>query len=242
MLRGIDAASAGMVADEGWQQILANDLAQLNTPGYKSEMPVIGSFQTLLVSRTGQDAGTVGAQSGGAAIVAATTDWSEGALQQTGNPLDLAIQGSGFFAVRTPQGVRYTRAGDFSLDAAGNLVTPQGYFVLSTAGTPLKAGTNAQIAPDGALTSSSGSAGQIGVWNPALTSLTDTGGGLYQTSAAAPPLLTGAQLTPGALEGSNVQAPEVLAAMIQVLRHFQAGQQFVTQDTTTIDRFLQEVG
>ncbi len=241
MLRGIDAASAGMVADEGWQQILANDLAQLNTPGYKSETPVIGSFETLLISRTGQNPGAVGSQSGGAAIVAATTDWTEGALQPTGNPLDVAIQGSGFFAVQTPQGVRYTRAGDFSLDAAGDLVTPQGYLVLSTAGKPMKAGENPQIAPDGTLSSSSGTSGQIGIFTPALSTLTDTGGGLYQASGAAP-LLAGARLTPGALESSNVQAPEVLAAMIQVLRHFQAGQQFVTQDTATIDRFLQEAG
>jgi len=241
VLRGIDAASSGMVADEGWQQILAGDLAQINTPGYKAETPVLGSFESLLVSRTGMDAGTVGSQSGGAAIVASVTNWSEGALQETGDPLDVALQGSGFFAVQTPGGVRYTRAGDFSLDASGQLVTPQGYLVLSTTGTPLKAGENAQIEADGTLTSASGNAGTIGVWNPALSSLTDQGGGLYAASGAVP-LLQGAQLTPGALEGSNVQAPEVLAAMIQVLRHFQAGQQFVTQDTATIDRFLQEAG
>ncbi len=239
MLRGIDTVTAGMVADEGWQTILANDLAQLDTPGYKSETPVIGSFETLLVARTGQDAGQVGSQSGGAAIVATTTDWTEGALQETGNPLDVALQGPGFFAVQTPQGVRYTRAGDFSLDAAGNLVTPQGYLVLSTAGKPLKAGADAQIAPDGTLSSSAGSAGKIGVFSPALTGLVDTGGGLYQATGAVP-AATGASLTPGALEASNVQAPEVLAAMIQVLRHFQAGQQFVSEDKNTIDRFIQE--
>ena len=241
MLRGIDTASAGMVADESWQQILANDLAQLDTPGYKSESPVIGSFETLLISRTGPGGGVIGSQSGGAAVVAATTDWTQGALQETGNPLDVALQGSGFFAVQTPQGVRYTRAGDFTLDASGNLVTPQGYFVLSTAGTPLKAGENAKIAPDGSVTSSLGTTGQVGVFNPSLASLTDTGGGIYQASGPAP-LLKGATLTPGALESSNVQAPEVLAAMIQVLRHFQAGQQFVTQDTATLDRFIQEAG
>ena len=241
MLRGIDTASAGMVADESWQQILANDLAQIGTPGYKSETPVIGSFETLLVARTGAGGGVVGSQSGGAAVVAAITDWTEGALQVTGNPLDVALQGSGFFAVQTPQGVRYTRAGDFSLDASGDLVTPQGYLVLSTAGTPLKAGENAQIAPDGTLGSSTGASGRIGVYNPALASLTDTGGGIYQTNGPAP-LLAGAALTPGALESSNVQAPEVLAAMIQVLRHFQAGQQFVTEDKSTIDRFIQEAG
>ena len=241
MLRGIDTVSAGMVADEGWQQILANDLAQLQTPGYKVQSPVIGSFETLVVSLSGAGGGQVGSQSGGAALVATTTDWTEGSLQTTGNPLDVALQGGGFFAVQTPQGVRYTRAGDFTLDAAGDLVTPQGYLVLSSAGRPLRAGQGASIAADGTLNSSLGRAGQVGVWSPALASLTDMGGGLYQANGAAP-LLTGAQLRPGALEGSNVQAPEVLAAMIQVLRHFQAEQQFVTQDTNTIDRFLQEAG
>jgi len=241
-VRGIDTAATGLMTDEAWQQILANDFAQMNTPGFKSEMPVIGSFQTELLTRTGLDAGSVGSSSAGAAVVAQATDWSAGTLQQTGNPLDVAIEGSGFFAVQTPSGVRYTQAGDFSTDAAGDLVTPQGYLVLSSAGKPLQVGSGASIAPDGTVRTAAGAGvGQVGVWNPATASLTDTGGGLYSATGTVP-LAKGAELATGVLEQSNVEPTEVLAAMIQVLRHFQAGQEFVSQDTSTIDRFLQEAG
>lgn len=238
MLRGIETASSGLIADEAWQQVLANNLAQLNTPGYKSETAVIGSFQQLLIQRTGPAGATLGAQSAGTSVVATVADFSQGPLQQTGNPLDVAIQGNGFFAVQTPQGLRYTRAGAFSLDAQGNLVTPQGYLVLGSRGQPLKAGVGASIGPDGSLSDRTGVRGQLGIWSPAPGQLTDMGGGFFAAQGTVPPM-SGAKLTPGFIEGSNVSAPEVLGAMIQVLRHFEAGQQFLNQDATTLDRFIQ---
>ena len=240
MLKGIQTSTTAMEADEAWQQILANDLAQLNTPGYKSESAVLGSFQQALVERTGANAGAVGVQSGGTALVATVQDFSAGPLQQTQDPLDAAIAGQGFFAVQTPAGVRYTQDGAFALDAKGDLVTAQGYLVLSTAGKPLRAGPGAAIKSDGTLTVNGLSVGRIGVFNPATAQLTDTGGGLFAASGAAPAV--GTALQPGYLEGSNVSTPEVLASMIQVLRHFQAGQQDIDQTSATYDRFLEVAG
>lgn len=230
-----------MVADETWQEILANNLAQLNTPGYKGETPVVGSFQRYLVSRAGAGGASIGSQSAGAAVMATVTDFSQGPLQKTGNPLDVALQGPGFFAVRTSQGIRYTRQGAFSLDSQGQLVTPQGYLVLDPGLQPLHAGASAAIGPDGTLSDGSGATGRIGIFNPATAQLTDTGGGFFAAQGGAP-AIGAARVVPGSLEGSNVSAPEVLAAMIQVLRHFEAGQQVVKSDTATLDRFLQVAG
>lgn len=239
MLRAINTVTSGMMADEQWQQVLANNLAQANTPGYRSENAVLGSFPQALLVRTGPQSGPLQTVSLGAGLVATVPSLTEGPLQATQNPLNVAIQGQGFFAVQTPQGVRYTRAGDFSLDAQGHLVTPQGYLVLSTALTPIQAGPGAQISVGGQVTSPGGGAGQvIGVWNPAAGQIADVGGGFFSASGAVPALST-AQLVPGYLEGSNVSAPEVLGQMIQVLRQFEAGQQFLNQDSATLDRFIQ---
>ncbi|MDA8345032.1 MAG: flagellar hook-basal body protein [Thermaerobacter sp.] len=238
MLRGINTVTSGMMADESWQQILANNLAQIDTPGYRSETAVIGSFPQVLLSRTGSQPTTLQTVSLGAGLVATVPNLTEGALQATHNPLDVAIVGQGFFAVQSPTGVLYTRAGNFSLDAQGRLVTPQGYYVLSTAGTPIQAGGGAQIGQDGTVSYQGKAAGRIAVFNPASGQIADAGGGFFQATGAVPPLAT-PQLAPGYIEGSNVSAPEVLGAMIQVLRHFEAGQQFLNQDATTLDRFIQ---
>jgi flagellar basal-body rod protein FlgF len=238
MLRGINTATAGMMADEQWQQILANNLAQSDTVGYRSETAVLGSFPQVLLSRLGPNPSALGTVSVGTGLVTTVPNLSEGALQQTGQPLDVAIQGPGFFGVQSPNGVLYTRAGHFALDAQGNLVTPQGYFVLSTAGTKIQAGPGATVSPDGSITYQGKPAGQIAVYNPTSGQIVDTGGGYFQATGAVP-LLQTPQLAPGYLEGSNVSAPEVLGAMIQVLRNFEAGQQFLNQDATTLDRFIQ---
>ncbi len=238
MLQGINTATAGMMADEQWQQILANNLAQSDTTGYRSETAVLGSFPQVLLSRTGAQPATLQTVSEGTGLVATVPDMSEGALQQTGQPLDVALSGPGMFAVQGPSGVLYTRAGHFTLDANGSLVTPQGYRLLSTAGTPIQAGPGAAIGSDGTVTYQGKTAGQIGVFAPTTGQLADAGGGFFQATGSVAPQGT-PQLSPGYLEGSNVSAPEVLASMIQVLRHFEAGQQFLNQDAATIDRFTQ---
>ena len=238
MMQGVNTAASGMIADEQWQQILANNLAQIDTIGYRSESAVLGSFPQVLLSRSGAQPAALQVVSMGTGLVATVPSLVEGPLQQTGQPLDVAIQGQGFFAVQAPKGVLYTRAGNFSLDAQGMLVTPQGYQVLSTAGTPIQAGAGAQINPNGTITYQGKTAGQIAVFSPTSGQIADVGGGFFQATGAVP-RLANPQLAPGYLEGSNVSAPEVLGAMIQVLRHFEAGQTFLNQDTTTLDQFIQ---
>lgn len=239
MLRGIYQATSGLLSDEIWQRVLANNLAQMNTPGYLSETPVLASFGQVLTSVSG--GAPIGATSAGAAVFATVPNLQPGPISQTGNPLNAAITGQGFFAVDSPQGTLYTRAGAFSVDQQGYLVTPQGYLVLDQLGAPIRAGQNAQITSAGLVTSGGVQVGKIGVFNPTVSQLTDAGGGFF-TATGTVATVANPTLVTGAVEQSNVSPADTLSAMIQVLRHFEAGQQYIHESTTTLDQFIGVAG
>lgn len=240
MLNGIFLATSGLLADETWQQVLANDLAQSNTPGYKSESAVIGSFGQILLHDTASGS-NIGPISRGASVYETVPDMSQGSVLQTGNPMNVALLGPGFLAVKTPTGVAYTRDGGLALDAQGQLVNSLGQAVLGTNLQPIVAGPGASIASDGTVTVGGQVKGQIGLFDPLVGQLTNVGQNQFQASGTVPPDTT-TRLVSGALEASNVDPASTLSAMIQVLRHFQAGQNFINQDTKTLDSFIQVAG
>ncbi|WP_249009150.1 flagellar hook-basal body protein [Conexibacter sp. DBS9H8] len=136
---GLNIAAAGMVAEQVQVDQLSNDLANLQTPGYKPASTVQMSFGALLLSNTSTGS-PVGAIDSGVAAARGATDLTQGTLHLTGRPLDFAIAGSGFFAVRTPAGVQYTRNGQFSTNAQGLLVDQSGNQVLAQNGAPIRVG------------------------------------------------------------------------------------------------------
>ena len=121
---GLYIAASGMLAEQVRQNQPSNDLSNSSTPGYKVDHSEQQSFGSLLLSNTatGQRIGTLDT---GVKIAKIVTDMTPATLQQTGQPLDFGIQGTGFFAVRTPNGVRYTRDGQFMANAQGRLVDSQ---------------------------------------------------------------------------------------------------------------------
>ena len=116
MERGLYIAASGMLAQQVRQDQIANDLANASTPGYKADRAAQASFEDMLLqnSQTGE---TVGSMSMGAHVARIVTSLQQGPLQQTGDPLDIALQGDGFLAVSTAAGNRYTRNGQLSLDS-----------------------------------------------------------------------------------------------------------------------------
>ena len=118
MERGLYIAASGMLTELVRQDQLANDLANASTPGYKADRSAQSSFGDLLLSNTatGQTIGPLGL---GVQIAETKTDLAQGPLVQTGEPLDVALQGPGFLAVQTAQGTRYTRDGQLAVDAKG---------------------------------------------------------------------------------------------------------------------------
>ena len=116
-----------MLANQAAQDAIAQNLANAATTGYKRDLPQFQSFrETLLRRTTGGGGAAIGALGPGAGVSALATDFADGALQQTGNPLDVAISGQACLAVQTPQGVRYTRDGALTRNAQGLLVQANG--------------------------------------------------------------------------------------------------------------------
>jgi flagellar basal-body rod protein FlgG len=210
MDRGLYIAASGMVAEQMRQDQVANDLANSSTPGYKSDQVTQRSFGDLLLSNsaTGQSIGQLGL---GVTANQMTTDLTPQPLRQTGEPLDLAIAGEGWFAVRTPQGERYTRNGQFSTSAKGTLVDALGNEVLGQDGQPVKLGAQGAVNPrDVGVFSLTGAAKQgDNLW-------TGTGGG---TAAGV--------VQTGALEGSGVDPARTMVEMIASFRAFQSGQKTI---------------
>lgn len=205
--------------------VIANNIANVSTPGFKRESAKFEEYVAMMRPAEGQkgmqsvsfvkDAGLI-------------RDFSQGNVEQTGAPLDLAISGKGYFAVQTPAGLRYTRDGHFSLDGNGNLVTTQGYQVQGDGGaitiTPNDGEIN--IAPDGTVSSVvNGVGNQLGklkvVDFPDNSVLTKQGSNLYSTGQT-PTTPAVVNLRQGALEASNVQPVIEISKMIEVMRAYEA--------------------
>jgi flagellar basal-body rod protein FlgF len=118
MDRGLYIAASGMLAEQIRQDQIANDLANASTPGYKADRTSQRTFGDLLLANSATGA-TVGPQSTAVQVDKIVTDFAAKPARETGEPLDFAITGEGFFAVQTAQGTRYTRNGQFSLDPQG---------------------------------------------------------------------------------------------------------------------------
>jgi flagellar basal-body rod protein FlgF len=211
-------ALSSQMALQRQADVVANNLANLSTPAFKGEEML---FSQYLIRPPGngplayvQDSGTV-------------RDLRQGPITKTSNPLDLALQGSGYFAVQTPLGIRYTRSGHFQLDAQNQVVTSQGYAVLSKDDQPLQVPQNARditVATDGTISvSQDGTTAQtkIGTLQVADFAVPQTvipgANGLYVTDQAPQPA-TGASVQQGMLEESNVQPVVELTRLLSVSR------------------------
>jgi len=237
--RGLYIAATGMLAEQIRQDQLANDLANASTVGYKAERSMQRSFSSLLLQNTltGAD---VGPLSLGAGIAETRTDFSQGALRQTGQTLDVALTGPGFFAVGTPDGVRYTRNGQLTVDGAGRLVTATGAPLLGTDGRAITVASenDLQIAPDGTVRSGGRVRGQIAIVS--LTNPVRQGDNAYTGTPGARP--AGTTVEQGYIEGSGVDATRAMVDMIVSLRTYEASQRVVRTIDETLGRAVNSVG
>jgi flagellar basal-body rod protein FlgG len=175
-----------------------------------------------------------------------TTDFSPGAYQQTDNPCDLALDGPGFFAVDTPSGEAYTRAGSFTLDDDGYLITPRGHRLLGEAGAVRVAGRNWEVTPAGDVVVDRAVVDRIRVVDFAARAdgrspLTRRGDNLFIAAEAAPVAREDVSIRQGYLEGSNVNAVSEMVNLIIALRAFETNQKMIQAVDSTLDRVINEV-
>jgi flagellar basal-body rod protein FlgG len=234
MLEGLRAAATGMTAQQKRMDALSNDIANVNTTGYKHERT---SFRDLVASQTGRG-GAQGVTAGaGAAADSIGRGWAQGALQTTGQPLDVAIQGDGFLQVKLPDGrTALTRDGALQVDARGRLTASDGALVQPPITLPQgMTGDELTIASDGTLFAQGKPLGRLTIVTVAAPhQLDEAGDGRYTTNAAsgtARAAGAATTLSQGVLERSNVDLGDAMVDMMAAQRGFQMASQAVrTQD------------
>ncbi len=169
----------------------------------------------------------------------------QGALTQTGGSFDFAIEGEGFFLVETPQGERLTRAGHFTPNAEGELVTPDGHLLLDGGGAPVFAPPDARaisLAADGTLSADGAPITQIGLFLPTdPTELQREAGVLFRAPSGVEPV-EGGRMVQGFLEESNVDPLTEIARMIEVSRAYELGQTFLDREDERIRGVIRTLG
>lgn len=234
MLQGLYSAAAGMAAQQQRIDGVANDLANVNTPGYKQ---VRVGFRDLLYNSQGDQAGETVTAGAGAAASFIGRSQKQGVLLTTEQPLDVSIQGDGFFQVRRADGtLALTRDGSFRLDPLGRLTTSDGLLleppITVPQGTPI---SRIAIAADGAVRIDGGR--QIGriqvVTVTAADGLRPLGDNRFAVTPESGPAAAtnAATLRQGTLEGSNVDMADAMVSMMNAQRAFQlASRAIAVQD------------
>jgi flagellar basal-body rod protein FlgF len=220
--------------------VIAHNVANMTASAFKAEAMLLEPVPVAAGGRQRlayvQDVGMV-------------RDLDPGPITTTGNPLDLAIEGSGYFSIETADGVRYGRSGQFRLNELGELATAAGDPVLDDDGAPLAVplvGGEITIAADGTMSTAAGVVGRIElVTFDDEQRLRKVGGGLYRTDQ--PPLpAAGARLLQGALEGSNVRPIFEMTEMMSTLRAYQGTQRLLDThhelQRKAIERMLEVTG
>jgi len=249
MLQGLYAAATGMVAMEGRQNVLANNIANVSTPGFRRQEALQKGFYGIFSDRLRTPARYNAAQApgGGVSFTGTFSDTSPGPLTVTGNALDVALSGPGFFSVETPEGQRFTRGGQFKLDTAGQLATADGYKVLDAGGSPIDVprGT-VSIASDGNVMVDGQVIGQLGVTEfENVHALTRQGDNLYvagETALAAAEPADETLVVQNTLEMANVNLPQEMVSMILGTRAYGANQKAINAIDESTQRLIEQVG
>jgi flagellar basal-body rod protein FlgF/flagellar basal-body rod protein FlgG len=237
---GYYAAMSGLLARTQALDMAAANLANAQTPGYRAEREY---FRSALLgpdavdSQLGQTVNNYGLLGGD------RLSMGQGALQQTGNALDLAVEGQGFFQVQTANGLRYTRDGSFHRSQTGTLVTAKGEPVLSATGQaiPVPPG-EVSVGADGVLSVAGGAVATVGVFTfPASVQLTAEGANRYVAPEGAMPTLSkDAAVHQGAIEGANEDAIQGTMDLIVMQRQAEMMQKALTVFHTEFNKFAVE--
>lgn len=218
-------------------QTIANNIANLSTTGFRAEGVVFAEHVRAL--GPGEESLSM------AHAVGRHVYNGQGALTQTGSPFDLAIEGEGYFLIETPGGERLTRAGHFTTDANGELVTPDGYRLLDAGGAPIFVPPDASsitIANDGTLSADGQPQTIIGLWEPIEPNdLVHRSGVMFEATSGSVPMIE-YSIFQGFLEDSNVNPVAQIARMIEVQRAYELGQNFLDQEDERLRAFLRTAG
>lgn len=253
MERGLYAAASAMMAQQAVQESIAQNIANANTTGYKQDNLTFKALHGMMLQRNLNGVGTgpnVGELGMGVTNDQTYTDWQEGMRATTGNPLDLSLDKGQFFAVSTPIGERYTRAGNFKLNGAGQLLTADGKPVLGRNNAPIVLkNSDVQVRSNGDISSGGQIVAQLKIMQSDPDQLQrqqllrKEGDNLFATTN---PGALQAATTPGVhsgtLEQSNVNSVQSLVQMITAERGFDMAQRAITTQDDLLRQANTEIG
>ena len=256
MIRGLYTAVSGLVSLEAKQDSITNNLANANTNGFKSDDVKLKSFKQVLIENRDKTSGgmsvrnPLGYLSLGSAIDGTYTKWTQGSVEDTNKDTDFAIEGAGFFVVRTntPEGMKeyYTRDGSFKVNAQGYLTTNSGDAVIGTSASgaqgPIFVG-NGKLAVDGSgniLVDGKPSGKLLTADFQDYGTLKKVGDNLYEGQN--PNYQANTSIRQGSLEKSNVNIMSEMVDMISVMRSFESNQKVIQTIDETLGKAANEVG
>lgn len=247
MLSALRSASAGMTAGLIMQDILANNVANVTTAGYKRDAAVLHGFQKTLAAELGRPAaGAAAAAAGEVSVSQVATYFTDGPIRPTGNELDVAIVGKGFFVVEAGGGEAYTRAGNFTLDSQRQLVTPAGYPVLGQGGPIQLPPGKVVFGEDGAVIVEGNEIDKLRIVTfQDESQLVKDGSGVFRGGPRARPQ-EGAEdvgtVHQGCLEQSNVSAVREMVDMIAAFRYYEANAKALQTADSLLDKAVNDIG
>lgn len=242
MNSGLYSALSGNIAAMKRMDIISNNLANVNTPGYKKDKML---FESLLAGASNPPAVPQGSTAD--PILQKENvyiDYGAGPLAQSGNPLDLAIDGDGFFVIQTPEGRAYTRQGNFRLGADGTLVTSDGYQVMGQNGPIRVQGGRVEIDGKGVVMVDGETSGTISVVDfprPYKLKKTASAQFLPEDPQVVPTTASGS-ISQGHLEGSNVETVSEMVQMIETSRYFDSCQRVIKGFDDMVGKAVNEMG
>lgn len=232
---GYYSACTALVSRTQELDTIANNLANASTVGYRAQRNV---FSSILADAGNATASPVNAAMNNYGILSGTAlDLSQGALQKTGNDLDVAIQGPGYFVVQTANGPVYTRNGSFQVSARGQLVTSTGDAVMGDKGVITMLPGPVSISADGTISSNGAVTGKLQVVEfPPSTKLTSAGGTYYSAPAKTAKPATGSDVRQGMLESSNVNPITGMVELVTAQRSAEMMQRALSMFNSEIDK------
>jgi flagellar basal-body rod protein FlgG len=249
MIRGIYTAAAGLATAQLRLGVVSNNVANAATPGYKQDrLPdELGKAIDLQRWATDPNGNPIGSITLGPQVGVSQLDLTAGPIQETSNPLDLAIAGSGFFTVQASDGSpRYTRDGGFHEDVDGTLRARDGSAVLDANGQSIQlpANTDVSVAADGTVLAGGNAIAQLQLVDFAAgTQLSKIGSGMFTAPAGTLPQPTNtSQLYQGYLESSNVDMTESMVSTMNLVRAYEANQKLLQMQDETLRSTVNDVG
>lgn len=239
-----------MLVEQARLNVISNNLANVNTAGYKEDRVVTESFRGLLLKvvdtrspiRRSRPVGELGS---GAEVVRSYSRFSSGALRHTGNPFDVALVGDGFFTIQTDEGERYTRNGSFHLDQNSVLVTDSGYPVLGLNGPIVIRGNRMDIDSQGRVIVDGRVVDRLYIVDfEDTTGLVKEAGQYFRAADGAlePVLAEQVTVSQGDLEQSNVNVVKEMVNMINAARSYEVSQKVIQAQDEMLGKAVNEVG